>query len=76
MKSAWLIDVCNQALPEGRATGAIFPVSPALEGPPNYIASLLCGESVDGSQAVGRGPPDNFRTNMVFLYITDEDQIS
>ena len=45
-------------------------------GPPNYIASLLCSESVDGSQeAVGRGPPDNFRTNMVFLYITDEDQI-
>ena len=68
--------MCNQARPEGRATEAIFPVSAALEGPPNYIASLLCGESVDGSQAVGRGPPDNFRTNMVFLYITDEDQIS
>ena len=66
----------NQARPEGRATEAIFPGPPAREGPPNYIASLLCRESVEGSQeAVGRGPPDNFRTNMVFLYITDEDQI-
>ena len=46
--------------------------SPAQEGAPNYIASLLCRESVDGSQeAVGRVPPDNFRTSMGFLYITD-----
>ena len=56
--------------------GKLGQFAPAREGPPNYIASLLCRESVDGSQeAVGRGPPDNFRTNMVFLYITNEDQI-
>ena len=49
---------------------AVCPRPPAREGPPNYIASLLCIESVDGSQeAVGRVPPDNLR--MVFLYITD-----
>ena len=53
----------------GLATGSICLGPPAREGPPDYIASLLCRESVDGSQeAVGRVPPDNFRTNMVFLY--------
>ena len=37
----------TQARPEGRATGAICPGPPAREGPPNYIASLLCRVSVD-----------------------------
>ena len=66
-----------QARPEGEATGAICPRPPSSRGPLNYIASLLCRELVDGSQeTVRQGPPNKFKTNKVFLYITDEDQIS
>ena len=65
-----------QTRPGEGETGSICTGAPARERSPNYIASLLCRESVDGSQeAVGRGPPDNFTTNMGFLYVTDEDQI-
>ena len=51
----------EQACPDMGGNWSNLPRPPAREASPNYITSLLCRETVDGSQeAVGRGPTDNF----------------
>ena len=59
----FIISTGHQARPErGGGTGAICP------RPPNYIASLLCRESVDGSQeAVGECLPTSSEQTWFFF---------